>query len=688
MRVAIVGCGRVAEYHARFIAATPGAELVAVADARLDNARRLAKQYADVAVYQSLTDLLSGTAIDVLHVTTPPAGHASQALAAIARGAHVLVEKPVALAPADAEQIYRCAAEKGVSICPNFIQLFHPRMREADAMIASGRLGSIRHCECYLGVDLNMRELTEARRLHWSYELPGGVLQNYITHPLYLVQRWIGEARQVHVAARSFGNLPQGLTDHLDVLIEGEGGTASLTLSFATRPAPYYVKVYGENGTVTVDFDALSVMVDGPSALPRSVDRATVNLRRGVRLSRWAFRNVREHLLGRLVPYHGLGVLIPKFYDGIQTGKPAPVPPELALAVSRSEHQVLSRAGKVRLDLTARPSRQATVRRAERVLVTGATGFVGREVVRQLVDQGYYVRALSRPLGHIEALEGAGVEIVFGDLRDKPTIARAVEGMDVVVHVGAAVRGSDSFMRASAVGGTANLAEAAARNGVKRVIYMSSLSVYDYLRMRNGELVSATSPLEERPADRGGYSAAKREAEDVATSALGQALPAWTILRPSVIFGPDRDPVSAAGPRIGRWLLSFGGSRHRLRLVHVADVARAVVLAIQQPVSAGKVYTVSHPDTIRIKEFVQHLGSRVDSRPLRVVYLPYWVAACGVLALWVLGRLRNRPVGWNRRRLAYLFRDVRVDSSAIAGDLGWRPAADLRSQLIDCVDRK
>src|SRR5262249_32372946 len=155
------------------------------------------------------------------------------------------------------------------------------------------------------------------------------------------------------------------------------------------------------------------------------------------------------------------------------------------------------------------------------------------------------------------------------------------------VHLGAALRGSGEFMRSTAVEGTRNVATAAAAAGVRHVVYLSSMAVYDYLGLQDGDVIGPDTPLEPAAQERGGASAAKREAEDVGVGHLRRGVPPWTILRPSVFFGNGHDPKSVAGFSRGRWLVCTSRPHRRLRLVHVKDVAAAILLAIETPLARG-----------------------------------------------------------------------------------------------------
>src|SRR4029077_4190759 len=143
-------------------------------------------------------------------------------------------------------------------------------------------------------------------------------------------------------------------------------------------------------------------------------------------------------------------------------------------------------AGNQRLDLSDRSSQQMDVTEPLRVLVTGATGHLGPGVVRRLVENGYYVRALVRGLSRTTELERLGVELMYGDVRDPQSLKRAAQDIDVIVHMAAGMRGNTDFVLDSCICGTQNVAEAVRVTGVQRVIYLSSMAIYDFSKLRNG----------------------------------------------------------------------------------------------------------------------------------------------------------------------------------------------------------
>jgi 2-alkyl-3-oxoalkanoate reductase len=681
LRVGIAGCGRVAQYHLRFISKIKNARVVGLADRDEGSARRLGELYGIRNVYSSLEELLESMTLDVLHILTPPAFHYVQAVAAIDRGLHVFIEKPCALSAHDAKDLYDRAEAKGVLLCPDFIQLFHPVYEHALSLIESGQLGGVVHIESHLSLDLDIPELHEAIGLHWSYNLPGGVLHNYLTHPLYLTLYWLGPPRDITVSADSYGALPQGLTDHLHIRLEGENCTASVVLSGAIQPAFYYVQIFCEHGSVFVNFDTSTVLITRKNVLPRSLSRATVNFQQAYQLSSWAIRNIINFLRHKLVPYQGLQNLIPRFYSSVRDGTKLPVSRELAIAVTQVEEAVFGRVGKLQPDTRNRPSNQLSVRHPEKVLVTGASGYVGSQVVQQLVKEGYYVRALVRGLSRTESLERLGVELIYGDVRDLSSLRNAAEGMDILIHLAAGLRGTPGFVLDSCVQGTKNVAVAARSAGLKRVIYMSSMAVYDYAKLRDSDIITEETLLEPCPELRGTYSLAKRRAEDVALSHLYDTSPAWTILRPSVIVGKGHDIFAPVGLKVGNVLVCLGSARKHLRLIHVEDVGAAILGLIHNKGTSGHVFTLSHPGSLTFRDYVERYIRQQGYKSMVAFYVPYWLASLGMMAIMGLRKLTGKGPSISARRLAYLYRDVHVNSSAIKEQTGWQPCGNLLERL-------
>jgi nucleoside-diphosphate-sugar epimerase len=248
--------------------------------------------------------------------------------------------------------------------------------------------------------------------------------------------------------------------------------------------------------------------------------------------------------------------------------------------------------------------------------------------------------------------------------------------MQVIVHLAAGMKGSLEFIVDTCVRGTQNVAEAAALQCVNRVIYMSSFSVYDLAKLHDGEEITETSPLEAQPESRGAYSLGKRRAEDVALSHLADSTTPWTILRPSLIVGQGHDLCAPIGVQVGNTLVCLGRPRKRLLLVHVEDVATAVLRLLQNKHTQGQVYTLSDRPTI-VREYVDTYIRRSHSQNIRVLYVPYFVTRLGGWIVTLVQKLTRLGPRINRRRLLSFYRDVGASSALLQQHTGWQPASVL-----------
>ena len=217
-----------------------------------------------------------------------------------------------------------------------------------------------------------------------------------------------------------------------------------------------------------------------------------------------------------------------------------------------------------------------------KVLVTGASGFVGSAVAHKLVEAGFSVRALVREKGPYSNLADLDIEFIEGDLRDRASIDRAVAGVRYVFHVAADYRlwaPDPGEIYATNLEGTRNVMQAALRAGVERIVHTSSVAT---IALRSGEIADESTPLPENEAI-GAYKRSKIAAERLVDSMVAeQGLPA-VIVNPSTPIGPrDARPtptgriiVEAAKGRIPAFVDTG------LNLVHVDDVANGHLAAMR-----------------------------------------------------------------------------------------------------------
>jgi nucleoside-diphosphate-sugar epimerase len=311
-----------------------------------------------------------------------------------------------------------------------------------------------------------------------------------------------------------------------------------------------------------------------------------------------------------------------------------------------------------------------------KAFVTGSSGFLGRHLVRRLRAENVWVRTLVR---YSTTTAVAADDVLEGDLRDRATLARAVQGVDLVFHAGARVATSGTWDAFEAINVTAtqNLIEAAVAAKVQRVVHVSSLSVY---AVPHDEVtITEDSPYEGGAGERGFYARSKLAADQVACRAMAAGAP-LTVVRPGLLFGPGRRPPLArrsipAGPL--RFVLAR--PTYRLPLAYVENVADALWLAATTPIAVGRAYSIVDVHA-RQSDYLRLVRDITGQRffPIFVPIPPLLLSVrLAEAAFKKLGRRPPISVHQVERTVWSALFDVRRAET----DLGWMPRVALPEAL-------
>jgi nucleoside-diphosphate-sugar epimerase/predicted dehydrogenase len=664
LRAAIVGAGYVAPYHIRAVQSLPFAEVAGIADTDLARAQQMASRFGIPHAASSLAGLAPARP-DAVHILTPPATHAELALEALDMGCHVFVEKPMAESAADCDRMIGRARQLGKVLSVNHSARMDHVVLRALELVRSGAIGEV------LAVNfLRSSEyggLTAAGLPPW-FTKGSYPLQDLGVHGMYVIEEFLGPIESMSVSRRSTCNHPYVIFDEWHATLECQRGRGQMYLSWNVRPMQNDFIVQGTRGVMYIDSYLQTLTVRGTWPAPKPIQRVLSGVLNSLQLAVELPWNALRFMTGSLVPSPGIHVSTVKFYEALQAGAPPPVPPE---------------EGRRMIALLEGPSREADQARdaifagsppatAPRVLVTGASGFLGRALVKRLREQGGAVRVLVRR--PVRIWDGdPGVHVVYGDLADPAAIQRAVEGVEIVYHAGAAMRGGAEDFRVATVGGTRAVVEACFRHGVRRLVYVSSLSVHDHAGRAPGAAVKEDAPYEPFPERRGAYTQTKLEAERIVLDAMRtRNLPA-VVLRPGQIFGPGAETVAPSGAiaLAGRWII-VGSGELRLPLVYVDDAADALAAAGESGAALGNVYQIADPHPVTQNEYARTAAASLPDKikPLR---LPRWFMMGAALGVELLGKLLKRNVPLTRYRVRSLRPLHPCDVSAAQRDLGWTP---------------
>jgi nucleoside-diphosphate-sugar epimerase len=306
------------------------------------------------------------------------------------------------------------------------------------------------------------------------------------------------------------------------------------------------------------------------------------------------------------------------------------------------------------------------------ILVTGASGFIGRALCERLLSEGSKVRGVVRRAGTMPV---PGLEQVeTGEIGPRTQWSRALDGVDAVVHLAAQVhrigdQTANSFAEHRRVNtfGTATLAQAAAEAGVRRFIFVSTIKV-------NGEATLPGRPFTESdvPQPHGPYAQSKWEAEEALRQISLQTDMEIVSLRPPLVYGPG---VGANFLRLLRWIragrpLPLGWAENRRSMVYLDNLVDAMLACLHAPKISSQVYLVSDAETISAQELIRKLARELGHQAFLLPIPPSILRQLG------------RWLGWDAE-VQRLLGELTLDIGLIQRELGWHPPHGLSEGLAD-----
>jgi NADH dehydrogenase len=293
-------------------------------------------------------------------------------------------------------------------------------------------------------------------------------------------------------------------------------------------------------------------------------------------------------------------------------------------------------------------------------VVFGGSGFIGRNVVRELAKRGWRVRAAVRRPHHAQFLRPMGVvgqvQLFQANVRHRPSIERAIKGADAVINLVGILhqQGSQRFTRVQAQGAAA-IAEAAAKEGVRNFVHISAIGADE----TSDSLYARTKGAAER--------------------AVRAAVPTATILRPSVVFGPEDQFFNKFGsllsmaPPFAPLPLLFGGGQTKFQPVYVDDVADATCAALERADAAGRIYELGGPRIYTFRDLLEFVLAETQYRRI-LAPVPFALAPVIGFVGECLGATPFFPPVVTRDQIKLLKRDNVVSDGALTlADLGVAP---------------
>lgn len=705
-KVALVGAGYIADYHARALRALDDVELVGICDLARARAERFAAQHGIGGVFADLGAMLGELSPDAVHVLTPPNLHAAPCEQALRAGVDVLVEKPLCHTGAECQRVARAAREahRALGVSHNF--LFFPAYERLVADQRAGRFGELDVVDIVWNKELG--QLRGGPFGAWMLADPRNILFEVAPHCFAHAVHLVGVPDELQVRPSDAFELPGGQRFYRrwDILAWKGNTTVRIRLSFVPGYPEHYVHLRGFNGSGHVDFEKNTYVHEEHTPHLLDIDRFA-NVSAG---ARDALVQATGTLAGFVLAKAGLAKLGGPFEQSIGRAverfhaargaaevdeRLAPLLAEQAVALGeRVAAQVQVPAPSPSSPSTTAPSatapsatassraRAASASAAPEVLVIGGTGFIGLALVERLRAAGRGVRVMARsPAKLPAALREAGVEAVAGDFTDSAAVAQALQGVRKVVHLARGFGNSwDEYLEGD-VRPTERLARACLDARVERLVYASSIAIYD--AGRSGHTITEdTAPvpsmLRANP-----YARSKVENER-ALRAMHQerGLP-LVIVRPGIVLGRGGNPMHWG---VAAWpyetvVRLYGNGDHPLPIVLVEDVADGLVRALDAPGAVGQSYNLAGPPCLTANDYLDAIERRAGVR-LRRVPTPSSRAFGEAMLKWAIksmgagGAARPSFADWRGRTFASPF-----DCSKARRELGWAPT-ESRAEIV------
>jgi len=299
-------------------------------------ARQLQQRFPIKRHFHDLNDLLNEEKPDVVHITTPPQSHFSIAKTCLEAGCHVYVEKPFTLCEDEARELLMLADARGLKVTAGHDDQFRHSARLVRALIRDGFLGGPPvHMESYHCYELGRAGYASALfsdKNHWVRKLPGGLLQNIISHGIARISEYLTSDSPVVMAhgfispfLRSMGETD--LIDELRVIIsEEQGTTAYFTFSSQMHPSLHQFRVYGSKNGLVLDQDQETVVKLRGQRYVSYIEKFVPPIRTAEQNVSNTITNVRRFLKADFHMKSGMKYLIETFYESIRRNTPPPIP--------------------------------------------------------------------------------------------------------------------------------------------------------------------------------------------------------------------------------------------------------------------------------------------------------------------------------------------------------------------------
>ncbi len=583
VRLGMIGCGAIAEiYHLPALEKIEG--VVGNTVLVEPNADRLDAMMEKFTVADGVADYreLEGK-VDGVIVATPPASHFAICKWFLERGIDVLCEKPLTESSEEAQELVRIAEASGAKLAVNQTRRFFPTYQKIRDLIVGGVLGELQSITYHDGVEFDW----PAASPHHFASGAKGAWSDTGVHLLDTVCYWLGETPEL-----------------VESINDSHGGPEAIaTVRLRLRQCNVEVKV-SRLGRLMNGFKIVGSLGTIEQAAEEFSEVRVKLARGGTKVYKCGTRKLKYvHFAKPLL--ENFAAVVSKRAEPIVSGKST-------LGTIHLLEQAYDESKRFRMSWNdhCRKLSNELDTKPMRVLVTGASGFVGGRVCEVMLQSGVAV-----PVGAIRSWSRAArvarfeSEVAICDIENKEQVDAAVQGVDAIVHC-AKVDNRDSIVE-----GTRNLLDAAVKHGVKKFVYLSTAEVY-------GPEVRGVVD-ETHGTDRTGrlYGDSKIEAEEVCREYHAKGL-CPTILRPSLIYGPFSTSWTidvAKRLQSGNWGVFEGQCNGKANLIYVDDLVQAILRSLNDDSASGQSFNLNGPETLTWNEYFKRFNDALGLPPLKKI---------------------------------------------------------------------
>lgn len=341
LKAAVIGCGAIAYEHLPFLAQSPLCRLVAVCDRSEALALAAAERFGAEASFVDAQTMLATAKPDVVHVLTPPHTHVALVMAALAAGAHVICEKPLAGTEEETVALLQAARRAKRVLQESRNLLYNDPVLKIRDLVSGGQLGQVVECDILLSLNFLEGPFGDTNLSGPAVRLPGGAIHDFLPHLAYLFQVLTGESEVSSVCGKlenRSGN-SRAKFDFLDALVEAGKVRGRLKIATDTAPAAFRIALRGTAATVETELYNPYFFWEGA---PNTGKRAPVGrMTAGVRMIGNGLSGLRDKIMQHGT-MHGLPRMLEDIYTALRHGAAPPFSEEDMLATARLTDRLIA----------------------------------------------------------------------------------------------------------------------------------------------------------------------------------------------------------------------------------------------------------------------------------------------------------------------------------------------------------